>query len=121
MTKQKKLVQYTLTKIDKYIKRQHGDKINYNLMTIEHILPQNPLSSKEDDKLIGQLGNLVYITDSLNGRLGNKEFKQKKHILTQAHLVVDEILERASQWGETEIKERTDNFANLAFNKIFRI
>jgi hypothetical protein len=45
-TKQKRLVQYTLSRIDGA--HQCGVKVNYDLMTIEHIAPQRPKSTLQN-------------------------------------------------------------------------
>ncbi|NHE57568.1 HNH endonuclease family protein [Cyclobacterium plantarum] len=120
-TKHKKTIQYTLKQIDKYF-NGNGVPIDYELMTIEHILAQNPNSKAPNhDSFVGRIGNLVYIDNKTNGGLENKNFEAKKPILLNASIYIDNILNDANEWNENEINERTEKLAELAFNHVFKI
>lgn len=120
-TKQKRIIQYTLSKVDKFYNK-NGVVINYDLMTIEHILPQNPsVKSLTHDAHMGLLGNLILIDEQTNTALANKPFKEKKVILENSNIYLDEILTKSNKWTENEIALRTEQLASIAYNKVFKI
>lgn len=120
-TKHKKTIQYTLKQIDKHF-NSNGVPIDYDLMTIEHILAQNPtIKTNNHDSFVGRIGNLVYIDGKTNGDLENKNFQAKKPILLNASIYLDDVFKNAVDWTEKEINERTEKLAELAFNIVFKI
>lgn len=74
--KYKKIVKDVLVKIDKKFKKSTCE-INYNEMTIEHLIPQ----SKEDKYDIAQIGNLILVNREMQNLLKDKDFKEKIKIL----------------------------------------
>lgn len=120
-TKHKKTIQYTLSRIDSYYSK-HGLVVDYTLMTIEHIYAQNPRKkSTLQDVPIGQIGNLILIDEKTNGGMGNKEFGQKKEVLTKAKIFIDDVLLVTETWGKEEIERRTELLGKLAYENVFRI
>jgi len=120
-TKQKKLVFYTLSKIDSYY-NQHGLVVDYDFMTIEHIHSQNPKKrSVNSDIPTGQIGNLLLVDKRTNQDLGNKDFSSKKKIFTAAKIFTDETLVNARKWGLDEIEERTEYLCKKAYENVFKI
>ena len=121
-TKQKRIVQYTLSKIDKQF-NVTGVDISYDTMTIEHLLAQKSVSRIPDhDKYVGMLGNLVLLNEKLNGSLGNKDFAQKKTAVLGSNIYLDKILKNSGiKWEKTDIEARTEELANLAYHKVFKI
>jgi Protein of unknown function DUF262/Protein of unknown function (DUF1524) len=119
-TKQKRLVQYILARIDSH--NAGGLPIDYERMTIEHLASQNP-SSKGGAPIskVGLLGNLILVDNSLNQKLANKDFSQKLKILKQSRVWVDPTLAKASNWGDAEIEARGKQLADLAYNKIWKL
>ena len=115
-TKQKKLVQYILESLDRHY--QHGVPVDYSQMTIEHIASEK---SSTDPDVIAQLGNLIFIDQSLNAELGNKSFLDKQHILTKSKAWVDPMIANAKSWDGEDIKKRTRRLAKLAYNTIWKI
>jgi hypothetical protein len=106
ITKQKSLVKHVLSKIHaEYTK----DKVmNYDLMTIKHILPQSKMGHdgcKEEE--IGQLSNLILIPADLNADLGHKEFSDKLGILEQDGVFLDGKIRDTLTWNREPIKDRT--------------
>lgn len=119
-TKQKKIIQYTLTKIDKYYNK-NGVSINYDAMTLEHLLPQNPPNKLPNhNEFYGTIGNLLLIDEKTNNDLGNKSFSAKKIILQKKSIFIDDTLKKANDWTSKEIEMRTINFAKIAYNTVFR-
>lgn len=120
-TKQKKIIQYTLSKIDEYYNKS-GVVINYDAMTLEHILAQNPSNKvKDHDEYYGKIGNLILIDEKTNNNLGNKPFSGKKTILQKASIHIDDVIKNASDWTTAEIEQRTINIAKAAYNNVFKI
>ncbi len=120
-TKLKKLVQYILGNISNHF--SVGVAPDMEKMTIEHLLPQNPPDYliKPDDKDVAQIGNLIYANDTINAKLSNKSFTEKKNILLKSNVPIDEYLKKASKWDTKAIEERTKHLAKLAYEKIWRI
>lgn len=122
-TKQRKLVHYILRKFDEYnqTKGKTGNVIDYNSMTIEHVLPQNPSNASGNDDYHGLIGNLILVSGSLNSEtLSNKPFSEKKRIFKDSKLVLDDVISNASKWEEEEIKERTRKIGSLCYEDIFK-
>jgi len=120
LTKNKKLVQYILSKIDSHMQKTYT--VDYNNMTIEHIAPQNQKGPKNiESKILGQLGNLLFLKKDLNEKLKNKDFIEKLKILQHNSVLLDRTLKNAKEWGEKDIQERTKYLAKLAYEKIWII
>jgi uncharacterized protein with ParB-like and HNH nuclease domain len=119
VTKQKKLVKYVLVGLER--QRTSAAALDYEQMTIEHLAPQSLIGQPGyDDALIGQIGNLLLVSEEVNGLLKNKSFKDKKLILAENGYKLPESIDQATVWGPVEIKERTDTIANDAYNKVWK-
>ena len=59
------------------------------------------------------LGNLVLVSEELNGKLKNKTFTQKKKIMADARVPLDDTIKNAAAWGDTEITARIEALAQL--------
>lgn len=120
-TKDKRIIQYTLMRIDRYL-NMGGLPIDYSAMTIEHLLPQNPKSKGANhDDIKGLIGNLILVNEDLNSKLANKDFAEKKSILSRSSVHMDDDIVNASTWGEKEITRRTETLADIVYRKIFKI
>jgi uncharacterized protein with ParB-like and HNH nuclease domain len=120
-TKQKKIIHYTLSRIDKYF-NSSGVEINYDSMTIEHLLPQNPPSkSSYHNEYYGRIGNLLVIDEKTNNILSNKDFLAKKLTLQKSSIYLDEVITHSTKWSNEEIDKRTENLAKLAYSTVFKI
>ena len=120
LTKQKNLVRYILTKI--YQRNTVGIPIDSEQMTIEHLAPENPpkatgLSPEE----IASIGNLILVDQALNNELANKTFADKVKILKNAQVWVDPVILKARAWGAAEIKARTKELAEDAYNHVWSL
>lgn len=120
--KQKAAIKYALIKVSKYLNRNTALTVDFHRMTIEHILPQNPIKgtifSKEAS---ARIGNLVLVDGVFNEKLGNKDYHSKKKVLTASNITCDEVILNSTTWGEEEINKRTELLADLCYNKIFKI
>jgi uncharacterized protein with ParB-like and HNH nuclease domain len=115
-TQQKRTVQYVLKRT-----YEHGSKtanVDPSRMTIEHLAPQ---SDKKVTR-VGELGNLIWVPESLNLDLGSKSFREKQKILskTSGVWIPPEILQ-ASGWGDAEIEARTLEMAEDGYTDIWLI
>lgn len=105
VTKQKKLVKYVLVGLDRFEKED--STIDYDQMTIEHLAPQSLIGRiRYDDALIGQFGNLILISEELNGKLRDRPFKDKKRILQDSDYSLPKCIASASIGAERN--PRTD-------------
>lgn len=81
-TKNKSLVRYILTKLDKHFKQPGGRVVNYDEMTIEHIISQEKHS--DYGELIGKIGNLILVDRETQEKLGTKSLEEKIDILHES-------------------------------------
>ena len=115
-TQQKRAVQYVLKRIYEYGSKTTN--IDPSRMTIEHLAPQSDKTLTR----IGELGNLIWVPETLNLDLGSKSFKEKQKILATANgvWVPPEILQ-ASAWRDAEIEARTLEMAENSYTDIWMI
>lgn len=119
VTKQKKLMKYILVGLQR--QKSNSTTIDYDQMTIEHLTPQSLIGQQGyDDSIIGQIGNLLLVSEELNGKLKNKLFKEKRKILLDNGYELPKAIEEAAMWGQTEIQSRTDAIADEAYNEVWK-
>jgi hypothetical protein len=120
LTKQRGLVKYILSGFDRDMRS--GTVIDYEKMTIEHLLPQSQIGEDGlSDGDVGQLGNLILVSPEMNERLSKKSFQEKKRILRQAQYPIPKEIAEADEWLAPEIRTRTDAMALHAYNKLWKI
>ena len=120
VTKQKSLVKYVLSRV--HAAHTCDRTTNYDLMTIEHLLPQSKIGHEgHTDAVVGQLGNLILIPQGLNGVLGDKTFQEKKRILLDKRVSLDEGIIAATLWDRGQIADRTRRIAKEAYDAIWKI
>ncbi|MFQ5586917.1 MAG: HNH endonuclease family protein [Thermodesulfobacteriota bacterium] len=78
----RKLIKYTLDKIDNYFKQTDEHLIDFDRVNIEHILPQNPskewgLSKEDIIDYVNKLGNLTLLSKILNSKIQNGPIDKK--------------------------------------------
>ena len=122
-TKQKKLVQYILNKLE--LKKQLGNVQLFN-MSIEHIYPEIPKANvwkPIDSNLIQNIGNLVLIDSFLNSKIGNIDYKNKKaHILQKSKIISTKaVFEQNNNWSDIEILKRRNELLDYTFDNIWRL
>lgn len=121
-TKQKKLIQYVLAKIDCGMSN-NGVALDYSQRTIEHIAPQSSVSASTlTDAQIGNIGNLILVEKGFNNnKLGNKTFAAKKALLQKSKVFLDPVIEKATDWTAVEITERAKWLATTAIQVVWKI
>lgn len=117
-TRDSKLVRYVL---ESFLRRAHPSTSTQNL-TIEHILPQNQLSSGGGLQVIGAIGNLLLVSEDVNSKLDASDFSAKKAILQGegANYDIGGILD-ASEWTATTIQARTTMLAGEAYDNVWKL
>lgn len=120
--KHKKIILYTLAKIDKVF-NQSGLVVDYEFMTVEHVYSQNARgkSNNSIDVPIGQIGNLILVNKEINEQLGNRDFSQKKEMLTKTKFFADIVIKDACKWDAEEIEKRTEYLGRVAYEEVFKI
>jgi len=118
-TKQRDLVRYILGAISRH--KGNGVAIDMDEMTIEHLGAENAKKPLLDDEQIAAIGNLLFVTKELNGKLKNKTFSEKRAILTGSNVWVDKVIKDAAEWGPNEVEKRGKLLADLAYDKIWRL
>jgi hypothetical protein len=119
-TRSKPLVQYVLEGL--YRHQATGTEVEFEHMTIEHLAPENPRHDSDDleEAPIAAIGNLIFVSETLNNQLANRPFREKQALLrNQSDLLVDPAVLSALSWGESEINERTTTMAELAFDRVW--
>jgi len=120
------IARYMLLKIENHLRYVEGNKqpaLDFEDVTLEHILPQEPgehwgldPQKPEIKTLIGRLGNLTLLKREPNIEASNLPFaEKKKHYGKKEHsLFISKDVLKKKQWTETEINERQKILANLA-------
>ena len=129
-------LRYFLRRYEEYLCNEQGCTISEDTWkaiwnsssskTIEHICPQRfetqaswnkKLGTKKDyiQKQINRIGNLVLLPSSINSKIGNKSFAEKKEIY-EVHRqlkMLDEII-RLDDWNSETLEEREDKLIEWA-------
>jgi len=120
LTKQRKLVKYILAGLLKAQKPSIA--LDYEPMTIEHLVPQSMIGTgKFTEATIGQVGNLILVTEGLNKKLKDKPFKEKKKILLDDVYKLPKEVSAVTDWTDADIIGRTQKIAEQAYNSIWKI
>ncbi len=121
-TKEKKLIQYVLAKIDRAMS-SNGVSLDYLQMTIEHVASQSPVGGAIISEInIASIGNLLLVEKTFNANsLTNKQFGAKKALLEKSKVFLDPIIMNAIAWTDSEIAARAKWLATTAFQKVWKI
>jgi uncharacterized protein with ParB-like and HNH nuclease domain len=119
-TKHRKLIKYILSKYhDKY---NMDNTIDYDSMTIEHILPQSLIDNDSfSHQVIGNIGNLILVSSELNQLLDNKTFEEKKDVLVKKGCKIDPLIIDSKEWTAEKIEERFKRLAKEGYDTIWKI
>lgn len=113
-TSEKKVIQYALRRI--YQHESPTAAVDFSHMTIEHLEPQAGGSDA-----VGLIGNLILVTESLNAKLDNKAWPEKRKLLRKAddQWIPSEVKSTAD-WGDEDILTRTGLLAVLGRTKVWK-
>lgn len=113
--KDKKKIQYIFSKIERF--KQNNFEFDILPFTLEHIYSQ-----KFNKEFAGKIGNLLPLSEQLNGNSDIKPFKEKLKEYRKSNLktVKDFVSEYTSlsDWNETAINNRTKDIASYLYNDI---
>jgi uncharacterized protein with ParB-like and HNH nuclease domain len=116
-TRNRKIIIYILSRF--MGKNINGLPIDYELTSIEHILPQ---SKESNEDMVGSIGNLILIDRKTNSEdLKNFDFHKKIEILKNKGYPLDSDLLNATQWTGEEISNRAKSMAHKAFHELWSI
>ncbi|MDY0059889.1 MAG: DUF262 domain-containing HNH endonuclease family protein [Myxococcota bacterium] len=112
----KKFVRYLLLKLD-YYWANHANRMQFETLTVEHILPQTPsddsrwtkdFTSKERNEWTDKIGNLVLITRRKNSSQGRLDYAEKKKKYFHAYIDTCpnslRVLQENDRWTPEELK-----------------
>lgn len=118
-TKKKPLVQYILRNL-----AAPADGLKFPLdsaLTIEHLLPQANIETYSiDASVVGNIGNLFYLTGTDNSALRSLSFTEKKRRL-QKKQTLPATLQEVEEWGPDEIMIRARKLATIAYDEVWRL
>lgn len=95
---------------------------NEEQVNLEHVLPKRAsaadwgaqFNADERREYLHRLGNLALLQKGPNGRIGNKPFSAKKHILTASTFALTAEIGSETDWTKDKIKARQTRLAALA-------
>ena len=121
VSKQRKLMKYALVGFGSQKKRDVA--IDFDQLTIEHLISQSMIDNHDySEEVIGQVGNLILVSEELNEKLGNKTFKQKKKILqNEGYDLFEDIYDLDDDLPADKIVERTKWLASQAYQSVWKI
>jgi hypothetical protein len=116
---QKSLVQYILRKVAAHEKQSFIGETDE--LTIEHLLPQSTIKTKEDAHVVGQLGNLILVDAETNNMLSTSNFVRKRDILVDRGYTIPEIFEGRSKLTRKLIEMNTQRIAEMARQHVWKV
>ena len=118
------IARYMLLKIENHLRAENGQPaLDFDDVTLEHILPQKPETHWKMDSrkpevkvLIGRLGNLTLLRRTKNSEASNFSFGEKKKIYGKKEhsLFISKEVITQKKWTETEIDSRQQKLASYA-------
>ena len=125
----KKYTKYLLLKIEYLMSDNSVHLSNYKEISIEHVLPQNPLkkshwrrdfTENQRKNWTNKLSNLVLISNKKNVRLANLDFNKKKEEYLKHRMDVFNsskiFLDKSSKWDEPTLKSRQNTMVGMLLN-----
>ncbi len=110
-----KLARYTLLKIEEHISGKAQVPLDWNGLTLEHILAEG-LSWFGHDEYLERLGNLTLLSFPMNKDASNKPFKEKrdKTYIEEKRLKITKKLLNVPKFTKDTIISRQKQLANYA-------
>ncbi len=119
ISRQKQLVQYILHKI---ANTEQGNALDKSRMTIEHLASQSGQGHTLDSDTVAKIGNLAWVTDEAQKKLGTKKIDRKVAILGECGLWIDDFLQNhVGEWNKRAIIGRSRAMAELAYDNVWTI
>lgn len=131
-SKARQTAAYILARIDAHIGGTGELVPDFEMVNIEHVLPQRPtavwkVSKRDLNECVNLLGNLTLVSKKINSQIGNgpldaklDELSKSKMAITEK-LVVDIREEPAPyRWGKQQILSRHQALGELAYEKVWK-
>ena len=125
----KKYTKYLLLIIEYLMSDNSVHLSNYKEISIEHVLPQNPLkkshwrrdfTENQRKNWTNKLSNLVLISNKKNVKLANLDFNKKKEEYLKHRMDVFNsskiFLDKSSKWDEATLKSRQNTMVGMLLN-----
>jgi hypothetical protein len=113
-TKNKSIVKYSLSKL--IGEEANGLIIDYDKMTIEHLIPEAEIKKGVSEDVIGNIGNLLLIDGRTNSEdLANKKPEEKIKLLIDKGYPINLAFIESSSWDIANIQTRSGNIAKALF------
>lgn len=118
-TKTQQYVRYILLTIHETHDKNHEINRNFNNVNIEHIMPKNLTPAWKTDKAIHEkylwrLGNMALLDETLNKKISNQPFEEKKKRYHESQIFPNTELTKYAKWTAKEIEDRQKYLADLA-------
>jgi uncharacterized protein with ParB-like and HNH nuclease domain len=114
----KKLIQYVFSVMDRHMRGTH--EVIASDMSLEHILPQGL-----NEQYVGFMGNLLPLSESINGHADRRSFQEKCSIYLNSNFMVTQAFSRENSakhaWTERDIHDRTISLVNYGYDNIWSI
>jgi len=121
-SKQRALVKYVLIRLSRVLGHQYAADVDD--LTIEHLVPQSKIEQgKWTEEIIGQIGNLILVTKTVNEKLKNKSFEEKKAVLKSNKCIdlLPNYFTSAKDLTPALIEQRTKELGSIAYNDAWKI
>jgi len=115
-TKHKVAIRYALSKL--IPDNGNALPVDYNNLTIEHLIPQKSIKDGIPEDLIGRIGNLILVDKETNSVvLGAKSPDDKLSILDDMGFPLNSnFIDNRSPWIDSEINKRTQKIAKHLYH-----
>jgi len=116
-----KKARYLLAQLE--VKINPENSIDPTLLTLEHILPENPSGEwrsdfgHDCDEFIDRLGNMTLVSKDLNKALNRKTFNEKKGILKSNSLSLSQKVLEFETWNSDSVNTRQAWMAHFAVQR----
>ncbi len=113
----KKLIQYIFNKIER--SKLVTNELAPENISLEHILCQ----SNNDKEIVGKIGNLLPLSQELNGKAGDKSVADKLLIYQESQYCLPKefAAECVTPWNANAIGKRTESLAKYCYNNIWSV
>lgn len=119
----KHLMQYVLKRF--YENGSEGSvKVDFSSMTIEHLAPERAARAEEqlEPAQYASIGNLILISQGINGKLANRSWSDKIAILrAQREVWIPQQVLDTDVWGEEDIAARIKEMSQTALASMWRV
>jgi hypothetical protein len=130
-TEGRRLIKYILGKINITYEGNNEHLINFNAVNTEHILPLTPdkawgVTKKDIKDYVNNLGNLTLLSEEINSDVENFIISKKLPEYEKSNLGITQKLVQTlkalnNKWDEAEINARQLEFAEMAYETIWKI